>query len=76
MPKMEEFLHHLKAKNFRNRKIGIIENGTWAPMAAKTMCAILEQMNNITIVEPKVSIRSAMKEADKETLKQLAASML
>ncbi len=76
MPKMEEFLHHLKAKNFRNRKIGIIENGTWAPMAAKTMCAILEQMNNITIVEPKVSIRSAMKEADKETLKQLAAAML
>ena len=59
-PPMEEFLTHLKTKNFQKRTVGLIENGTWAPMAAKFMSAKLEEMKNITICESKVSIKSAL----------------
>ena len=51
-PIMQDFLHHLQAKAFQNRTVGLIENGSWAPTAAKTMQNILETMKNITIVEP------------------------
>ena len=65
-PCMEDFLSHLKAKNFQKRTVGLMENGTWAPMAAKKMREVLEGMKEITICEPTVTIKSAMK---KETLK-------
>ncbi len=75
MPAMEDFLSHLAVKTYRNRTVGLIENGTWAPQAAKVMRAKLEQMKDITVIEPVVSIRSAVKPADVEAIKQLAAAL-
>ncbi len=70
MPFMEDFLHHLKGKNFQKRTVALIENGSWAPSAKKTMTDILSQMNNITILDGSVTIRGALKE---ETIKELEA---
>lgn len=71
-PIMQDFLHHLQAKAFQNRTVGLIENGSWAPTAAKTMRNILETMKNITIVEPVVTIKSVLKATDIPALEQLA----
>lgn len=71
-PCMQDFLHHLQSKVFQNRTVGIIENGTWGPTAGRTMKGILETMKNITIVEPMVTIRSAMKESDLPAMEALA----
>jgi flavorubredoxin len=75
MPAMEDFLSHLAIKTYRKRTVGLIENGTWAPQAAKVMRAKLEQMKDITIVEPVVSIRSAVKAEDAEALQQLSDAL-
>lgn len=72
---MQDFLHHLQAKAFQNRTVGLIENGSWAPTAAKTMRNILETMKNITIVEPVVTIKSVLKETDIPALDQLADAL-
>jgi len=61
-PCMEKFLHHLKTKNYQNRKVALVENGTWAPMAGKHMKALLEGIKNIEICEPVITIKSAMKD--------------
>ncbi len=74
-PIMQDFLHHLQAKAFQNRTVGLIENGSWAPTAAKTMRNILETMKNITIVEPVVTIKSVLKETDIPALEQLADAL-
>lgn len=74
-PPMHTFLWKLRMKAFQGRKVGIVENGTWAPMAAKAMKALLEPMKNITVVEPVVTIRSAMKEQDIPALEALADAM-
>lgn len=74
-PIMKDFLHHLQAKAFQNRTVGLIENGSWAPTAAKTMRNILETMKNITIVEPVVTIKSVLKETDIPALDQLADAL-
>lgn len=74
-PIMQDFLHHLQAKAFQNRTVGLIENGSWAPTAAKTMRNILEAMKNITIVEPVVTIKSVLKETDIPALEQLADAL-
>ena len=71
-PCMEDFLHHLKAKNYQKRTVGIIENGSWAPSAAKQMRAILEEMKNITISEPVVTIKSTLNETSRKELEALA----
>lgn len=70
-PCMEDFLNHLKAKNFQNRRIALVESGSWGPMAAKKMREILDTMKNLTICETTVTIRSAMKEADKESIAKM-----
>ncbi len=75
-PCMEEFLLHLKAKNYQKRTVGVIENGTWAPAAAKCMKAILETMKNVTICENTVSIKSVMKEDTVEAMNVLAEEIL
>lgn len=75
-PCMQDFLHHLQSKAYQNRKVGIMENGSWAPTAARAMKSVLETMKNITIVEPVVTIRSTMKESDLPALEQLADEML
>ena len=75
-PPMHDFLYHLQIKNYQRRRVGIVENGSWAPSAGKTMRAMLEQMKDITVVEPVVTLRSRMKEADVATLQTLADAML
>lgn len=75
-PCMEEFLHHLQSKAYQNRRVGILENGSWAPSAAKVMKGILETMKNVELAEPVVTIRSAMKESDLPALEKLAEAML
>lgn len=70
-PCMEEFLLHLKAKAYQRRKVGIIENGSWAPMAGKHMRNILEGMKEIEVCETQVSIKSAMKEHNITQMEQL-----
>ena len=75
-PCMEDFLHHLKSKNYQNRKIGIIENGSWAPSAAKTIRGILDGMKNIRIAEPAVTSKSVMKDADIPKMEELAEAVI
>lgn len=60
-PCMEDFLNHLKAKNYQKRTVAFMENGSWAPAAAKLMKGMLEKQKDLTIVEPVVTIRSTMK---------------
>ena len=62
-PPMQDFLHHLTAKAYQNRKVAFVENGTWAPQAAKCMKAILEPMKNMEFVEPVVSIKSTLQDS-------------
>ena len=75
-PPMHDFLHHLKLKNYQNRKAAIVENGSWAPTAGRVMRAMLEGMKNVTVVEPMVTIRSRMKESDLPAMQQLATTLL
>ena len=74
-PPMQQFLHHLQSKNYQNRKIGIIENGSWAPSAAKTMKEIISKMKNIEICEPTVTIISKMNENNIAELEKLANNL-
>ena len=75
-PPMEKFLNHLRAKNFQNRKVAIVENGSWAPSAGRTMRAALEGMKNITICENSVTIRSSMKECDKTAINAMIEELI
>ena len=75
-PCMEDFLYHLKVKTYKKRTVGIVENGSWAPMAGKLMKAYLEAMKDVQICEPVVSIKSVMKEADEKNLETLAEALL
>ena len=75
-PKMEDFLLHLKAKAFQKRKAALIENGSWAPMAAKGMKAYLEQMKDIAVCDTVVTIKSTVSEANKAQIKALAQELV
>jgi flavorubredoxin len=75
-PPMEDFLNKIKAKNYQKRMIGIIENGSWAPTAAKSMKSLLEGAKALTIVEPVVTIKSAMKTENISQLEALAGALL
>lgn len=75
-PIMNDFLHHLEIKAYKNRKVGIIENGSWAPMAGKVMTSYFEKMKNVEIVPTKISIRSSLKEDSTALLEQLADEIL
>lgn len=75
-PPMHDFLHHLQMKGYQNRRVAIVENGSWAPTAGKIMRQMLEGMKEIDIVEPIVTIVSRMKEADKPKLEALADSLI
>ena len=76
MPAMEDFLHHLKGKNYQKRTVALVENGSWAPTAARTMREILGQTKDITVVEPAVTIRGALKDSDLPALEALAGAIL
>lgn len=75
-PCMETFINHLVAKAYQNRKVGFIENGSWAPIAAKKMRTMLEGQKNLTFMENTVTIKSAMKEADMAQINALADELL
>ena len=75
-PVMHDFLYHLQIKNYQKRRLGIVENGSWAPTAGRVMRAMIEQLKDCEIVEPIVTIRSRMKEADLPQLELLAQAML
>lgn len=75
-PPMHEFLHHLQLKGFRSRRVAIIENGSWAPCAARAMISLLEPMKEIEVLEPVVTIRSRMKPTDIPALERLADAVV
>ncbi len=75
-PPMEDFLNRLSHKAFQKRKVGLIENGSWAPCAAKSMKAILDTMKNLEICEKVVTIKTTMKEADVENMRELAKEIV
>lgn len=75
-PAMHAFIHHLQMKNLRNRIVGLIENGSWAPIAGKVMTDMLAQMKDITIIEPAVKLRSRLHTADLQALSDLAKNIL
>lgn len=71
-PAVEDFLYHLKIKNYQSRRVALIENGTWAPMAGKKMKEYFEGMKNITLCDTVVTVKSTLNEASAEQLKALA----
>ena len=75
-PPMHDFLYHLKIKNFQNRRVAILENGSWAPTAGKVMRAMLDEMKSIDVVDPVVTIKSRMKESDKAAIKEMVSELL
>ena len=75
-PPMYDFLHHLQLKNFQKRRIGLIENGSWAPTAGKVMRTMVEQMKDMDILDPMITIRSRMKQPDILALETLADAIL
>lgn len=74
-PPMEHFLHHLKQKAYQNRSVAIIENGSWAPVAAKVMAVTLTEMKDITLLGEPITIRGALKQSDLPALLELAATI-
>ena len=74
-PFMKEFIHHLTERNYRNRTIGLMENGTWAPMAAKVMRGMLEGSKNITFTETTVKILSALNDTSAAQVEALATEL-
>ncbi len=74
-PPMHDFIHHLYLKGFRNRTVGIIENGLWAPAAGRKMRQMFEQMKDIRIVEPIVTLRGRYTSANKSALESLAQAL-
>ena len=75
-PPMHDFLHHLAIKNFCKRRIGIIENGSWAPTAARAMRSIIDKFKDVTVAENVVTIMSRMKPSDIPALEALADQVL
>ena len=75
-PCMQDFLHHFQSKAYQNRKVAIVENGSWAPTAGRVMKSILETMKNVEIVDQMVTIRSTMKAEDMESLNRLVDAMV
>ena len=75
-PPMEDFLNRLSHSAFQKRAVALIENGSWAPCAAKSMKAILDTMKSLDICEKTVSIKSTMKDADVASMEALADELL
>ena len=75
-PVMEAFLNHLKAKNYSNRKVGVVENGTWAPMAAKKMTEILSSLKNVTLAETVVTVKSTLSAESEAAMDKLVSELL
>jgi flavorubredoxin len=76
IPPMDIFLHHLRDKAWQKRRVGLIENGSWAPSAGRVMREQLSAMKEMEIVEPTVTLRSRMKDSDLAALEALADAIL
>ncbi|MBQ8305258.1 MAG: flavin reductase [Blautia sp.] len=74
-PFMREFINHLTERNFQNRTVAFIENGTWAPQAMKVMKGMLENSKNLTYIDTSVTIKSALKADTKEALENMAEEL-
>ena len=74
-PFMREFIYHLTERNFQNRTVAMIENGSWAPQAAKVMTSMLEGCKDLTFIEPKVKIQSALNDTSREQIHALAEAL-
>ena len=74
-PFMREFIEHLTARGFCSRTVGIVENGSWAPSAARVIKGLLEKSKNLTLLEPVVTLRSALSEESAAQLEQLAKAL-
>ena len=74
-PFMREFINHLTERGFKNRTVGLIENGSWAPLAAKIMRGMLEGCKNITWLDGVVTVKSAMTEANREEIGKMAGEL-
>ena len=74
-PFMKEFIHHLTERNYQNRMVGFVENGSWAPMAAKTMQKMLEGSKNLLVAEPVVTVNSALSDASRARIDALAHTL-
>ena len=75
-PFMKEFIHHLTERNYQNRTIGMMENGSWAPTAAKVMTKMLEGSKNLTFTEHNVKILSALNDASRAQIAALADELM
>lgn len=75
-PVANDFLHHLEIKAYKNRRVALIENGSWAPMAGKVMRSYFEKMKNIELTPTTVTIKSSMKPENIAQLEQLADEIL
>lgn len=75
-PVVEDFLYHLKHKNYQNRKVALIENGSWAPMSGKKMKEYFESMKNITLYDTTVTVKSTLNHTSREQLNKLADELL
>jgi len=75
-PCMDHFIHHLKSKNYQKRKVGLVENGSWAPVAATQMKSVIETLKDVKICEPVVSIKSSMKDNNIKDMEKLADAIL
>ena len=74
-PPMEHFLDYLKERNYQKRKVAIIENGSWTPSAGRCMKKILQEMKNLDIIEPTITIKSTMNEQNVEEMNKLAEGL-
>lgn len=74
-PAMHNFLHHAAAKNLRNRKVALIENGSWAPIAGKMMLDMLAKMKDMTIIPPIMTLRGTLHDADTAELDTMAQNL-
>jgi flavorubredoxin len=74
-PFMKEYIHHLTERNYQNRTVGFIENGSWAPVAAKIMKKMLENSKNLTFTDTTVKIFSAMNEENVAQIDALVAEL-
>lgn len=74
-PFMREFIHRLTERNFQNRTVAMIENGSWAPQAAKVMTSMLEGCKDLTFIEPRVKIQSALNDTSREQIHALAEAL-
>ena len=75
-PVMKEFIHHLVDRNYQNRTIGLIGNGSWNPVATKVMALMFEKSKNINLVEPSVTIKTALNKESRENLEKLAEHLI